>query len=107
MAAKKKGQRRRRAGLMRGGETMNQRKDGLKATDREWEQRAREDAAALGLPEAEVRRQTKAALIRIVAEAIARDDVEKRRRAQQAPPPTAVTFCLPASPRLVGPAPVT
>ena len=63
---------------------MNQRKD---ATDREWEQRAREDAAALGLPEAEVRRQTRAALFRIVAEAIARDEV-KKRRARQAPPPT-------------------
>ncbi|MFQ5896984.1 MAG: hypothetical protein ACE5JN_01875 [Candidatus Methylomirabilia bacterium] len=54
-------------------------RQGKKATKShgEWEARASQAAQALGLPEAEVRRQTKQALISLVAERIASQEVKK------------------------------
>lgn len=51
----------------------------------EWETHANEAAKKLGLPETEVVEQTKAAIVRAVAERIAEDQIKKWRQ-ESAPP---------------------
>ena len=77
--------------------------DNIAKEDQEWKRRARRAAIALGLPEDDVERETKAALIRAVAEIVADAIAATERASWTEAAKSNVTFYLPKPARVVDP----